>query len=104
MLERGSVRVQEMREALGRMVFVFGALVWDRPFVAPLFSYVNIHPDHAAPRLPLYAVMVWKWIREKIGQRRSHPSLTSRVNIGTGMRVAQREPALALGAGTSGPP
>ena len=34
-LQEGRVHVGELREALGRLVFVYGALVYDKPFLGP---------------------------------------------------------------------
>ena len=52
-LEERRVNTGELREALGRMVFVYGALSFDRPFLAPLFTFLSVHPAGVRRRLPL---------------------------------------------------
>ena len=63
----------ELREALGRMVYVNGALVYDRPFLAPLFAFLSLHPPGVTRRLPLYALVVLKWLVDRIRARRAYP-------------------------------
>ena len=41
-LDNNRVLMRELREALGRLVFVDGALTWDKPFLAPLFTCLPI--------------------------------------------------------------
>ena len=33
-----------LREALGRLVFVYGALAYDKPFLGPLFAFHELYP------------------------------------------------------------
>ena len=42
----------ELREALGRLVFVYGALTYDKPFLGPLFAFLS-SPPGVSRRLPL---------------------------------------------------
>ena len=69
------MEIQELREALGRLVFVHGALQWDRPSLAPLLAFLARHRGqrHAAP--PLYACTVLEWPRQRLMIRRAHPVL-----------------------------
>ena len=66
------VHTGELREALGRMVYVYGALNYDRPFLGPLFAFLSVHPAGVSRRLPVYAPAVVRWLRDQIWRRRSH--------------------------------
>ena len=39
-LAAGRVNTSELREALGRMVYVYGALQYDKPSLAPVFTFL----------------------------------------------------------------
>ena len=43
LLRDGAVQMQEFQEGLGRAAFVCGALDYDRPFLAPLYSFASRH-------------------------------------------------------------
>jgi hypothetical protein len=81
------VLIREMREALGRMSFVYGALEWDRPFLAPLFSFTALHAPGSCVPLPLFVVTVISWLRDRIRERRMQPCAIKRSKLGAIMRV-----------------
>ena len=63
--------VRDLRDALGRMSFVYGALAADRPFLGPLFTFVAVsHIDSVQP-LPLFVLSIVDWLRERLRARRS---------------------------------
>ena len=43
MLDNGGILIRELREALGRLVLVYGALTWDKPFLGPLYAFMSRH-------------------------------------------------------------
>ena len=86
-LDDKQVLVREMREALGRMSFVYGALEWDRPFLAPLFSFAALHPPGSCVQLPLFVIVVISWLRDRIRERRMQPCAIKRSKLGSIMRV-----------------
>ncbi len=51
----GVVEVADMRAALGRLAFIAGALECEKPFLAPLFSFISLYPNGGPRQLPLYA-------------------------------------------------
>ena len=77
------VRIRELREALGRMVFVYGAVEWDRPYLAPLFSWVAVSNIESCPRLPVFVMCIMKWLRERLATRRSFPCAVPGPNGGS---------------------
>jgi len=52
-LAANRVLMRERREALGRMVFVYGALKADKPFLAPFFVFLGTRPPGSCTELPL---------------------------------------------------
>ena len=79
--------MRELREALGRMVFVYGALSYDRPFLSPLFAFLATRQPSACVELPLYVSMVVAWLRDRLRARRTQSVKVSRKHVGSVMRV-----------------
>ena len=69
----GRIAMQELRESLGRLGFVYGVLQWDKPFLAPLYAFASRHPVELTVKLPLYVTMVLTWLRDRLTARRAHP-------------------------------
>jgi hypothetical protein len=68
-LSSGVVSMTELRQALGRMVFVYGALSFDKPFLAPLFSFMYGGVDGGKGRLPKFVRATLAWLRESPGEK-----------------------------------
>ena len=73
----GMAEVCDFRSALGRLSFVVGALEWERPFLAPLFSFVARHRRGGLQVLPLYVRVVARFLSQRIKRRRMYPSAVS---------------------------
>ena len=86
-LADGRIQMRELREALGRLSFVYGALTWDKPFLGPLYTYLAVWGPGACVEIPLYVRMILEWLRRKIRERRSHPCSIARSPRGSIMRV-----------------
>ena len=63
----GSVGTRELREAIGRMVFVYGALSWDRPFLAPLCLDESIAPWAFSRGLPARSISTLELLATTVG-------------------------------------
>ena len=57
-LESRRVLVRDMRDALGWMSFVYGALASDRPFLGPLYSYVAVTELSAVHEPPVFVLLI----------------------------------------------
>ena len=86
----GRVLMRTLREVLGRCVFVYGALLWDRPFLAPLFAFLSLWEPSACVELPLYVRLVVEWLKDRLAERRSHPVAEARHLAGCLFRVDAR--------------
>ena len=89
----------QLREALGRLGFVYGAFQYDRPFLAPLFEFLSLHRPGREVRLPLYVLIVLRWLRDRIRARRSHP-LRRRAYLGKSLlRLDAKAEGLSVAVG-----
>ena len=98
-LSAGRIDPAELREALGRLVFVYGALQWDKPFLAPLFTFLKLHKPGRERRLPLYAKIVLTWLMERLKERRAHPLQTRRTIERAILRVDAKAEGLTIAVG-----
>ena len=89
----------ELREALGRLVFVYGALQYDKPFLAPLFSFLALHKPGRERRLPVYVLIVLRWLRDRIRARRAHPIHRRATLKNAVLRVDAKAEGLAVAVG-----
>ena len=81
------ILLRELREALGRTVFVYSALGYDRPLLAPLFAFLNTGEPGACVPIPTYVFLVISWLRGKLLKRRRHPCCVEVEQRGSLMRV-----------------
>ena len=103
-LEAKRVDTGELREALGRLVFVYGALHYDRPFLAPLFAFVALHRPGVTRRLPVYVLVVMRWLRDRLRARRTLP-MAERARVKNAvLRVDAKAEGLAVAVGGWAPP
>jgi hypothetical protein len=93
------VLLRELREALGRMIFIYGALIWDKPFLAPLFIFLSHGPPGSCLELPLFVRTVMQWLLQRIRVRRSYPCGNIRHKKGSVLRVDAKAEGQAIGIG-----
>ena len=93
------ILMRELREALGRMVFVYGAIKHDKPFLAPLFTFLNTRPAGACVELPLFARMVLEWLRGRLKARRAQEVAAVRPEAGPLFRVDAKAEGMAVAIG-----
>ena len=87
MLSDGRIQMLDLRQALGRMVFVYGAIRWDMPFLSVLFTFLHTHAPGACVQLPLYVQMVLRWLRGRLRARRTLPCARPLRRLGGLFRV-----------------
>ena len=59
-------------EGLGRVMFVTGALEHERPFMAPLYKFMIIHPRHSVQAMPSYVLFFLRFLARQVEQRRHY--------------------------------
>ena len=52
------VLMSSFEEGLGRIMHVAGALEFERPFLAPLYKFMNLHPRDSVRRVPACVAFV----------------------------------------------
>ena len=52
--EQKTVQIASFEEGLGRVMHIAGALEHERPFLAPLYKYITIHPRRSVQVVPSY--------------------------------------------------
>jgi len=72
-LDARVVRVREFVAGLGRAAYSCGALEYDRPFLAPLYTFASLHPLDSLQPLPTYVLSVVKYLRDRLLVRRMYP-------------------------------
>ena len=45
-------------EGLGRIMYVAGALDYERPFLGPLYRFLALHPRNVIRRVPSYVAFM----------------------------------------------
>ena len=59
-------------EGLGRIMFVAGALEHERPFLAPLYKFLTMHPRNAVRRVPPYVSFILRYLANEISKKRHY--------------------------------
>ena len=91
--------IGQFGEALGRLSFAFEALEYEKPFPAPLYTFVALHHNSTRARLPMFVMMVLVWIRSRIERRRTCPCKETRLKTAGALRVDARAEGNDIGIG-----
>ena len=65
------VDLTDLRGALGRMSWAYGALLYDKPFLGGLFRFLAATHTHTRIVLPTFAKLIMLWLRDRLRARRS---------------------------------
>ena len=57
-------------EGLGRIMYVAGALEFKRPFLAPLYKFMNLHPRDSVRRVPAYVAFTLRYLATQVEECR----------------------------------
>ncbi len=83
----GAIRVGELREGLGRLGYIAAALDYDRPFLAPIYTFVALHPSPAVRQLPLFVLTCLSYFAHRLAHRRHYSMAISPTLVKDGPRV-----------------
>ena len=70
--EQKTVHMASFEEGLGRVMYVAGALEHERPFLAPLYKYMTIHPRHSVQVVPSYVSFFLRFLASQVEQKRHY--------------------------------
>ena len=59
-------------EGLGRIMFVAGALEHERPFLAPLYKFLTMHPRDSVRRVPPYVTFILRYVSRETSLKRHY--------------------------------
>ncbi len=95
----GKCRADDLKAGVGRLGFIVGALEYERPFLAPLYSYSSRFSSNALLDLPLYVVTVLGYLAGRFALRRMYPSAVRRSSRAIPFRVDAHADEEGIGVG-----
>ena len=67
------VNMASFEEGLGRVMYVVSALEYERPFLAPLYRFMTMHPRGSTRRVPACVRFILNYIAEEVSETRHYP-------------------------------
>ena len=86
-------------EGLGRAAYVYGALEYDRPFLAPLYSFVSRYSPDAVRPLPLYVSVTLQHLADRLQLRRIYTCAATHAPESAAWRVDAQASDGSVGVG-----
>ena len=74
-------------------------MVYDKPFLGPLFTFFGLHGPGKKRQLPLYVLIVMKWLRDKLKERRTYRGQSRRTIKKSVLRVDAKAEGLVVAVG-----
>ena len=70
--DAGCVHMSAFEEGLGRVMYVAGALEFERPFLIPLHRFLTLLPRTSIRCLPAYVVFILRYLADRIQESRHY--------------------------------
>ena len=67
-----TIHMGTFEEGLGRIMFVAGALEHERPFLAPLYKFLTMHPRNSVRRVPPYVSFILRYLGREVSLKRHY--------------------------------
>ena len=67
------VNMASFEEGLGRVMYVVSSLEYERPFLAPLYRFMTMHPRGSTRRVLAYVRFILNYIAEEVSGTRHYP-------------------------------
>ena len=64
------VHMTKFEEGLGRIMYVAGALDYERPFLGPLYRFLTLHPRNVTRRVPSYVSFMLRYLSQQLSESR----------------------------------
>ena len=64
------VNMDSFKEGLGKIAYVAGALEFERPFLAPLYRFLTLHPRGSTRRVPAYVSFILRYLANQLRRQR----------------------------------
>ena len=98
-LDAGSVDVEDLRGALGRMSWAYSALSYDKPFLGGLFRLLAVVENERIVEVPVYAKLIMMWLYDRLLHRRSMPVRPRAGPKGPFLRVDAKAEGMSVAVG-----
>ena len=86
-MDSTSVNVSAFEEGIGRVMFVAGALEYERPFLGPLYRFMSLHPRNSVRLVPAYVKFFLSHLAAQIAICRHYPCAVEMHSWDTAPRV-----------------
>ena len=86
-VESGCVHMSDFKEGLGRVMYVAGALEFERPFLSPLYRFLKLYPRNSVHHLPGYVVFVLRYLADQIQESRHYDCAAKLISSDIAPRV-----------------
>ena len=87
-------------EGLGRVMYVVGALEYERPFLGPLYRFLVLHPRGSARRVPGFVKFILRFLAAQIEQTRHYSCAVELRSAPSAPRVDAQESDTRTGLGS----
>ena len=67
------VNKASFEEGLGSVMYVVSALEYERPFLAPQYRFMTMHPRGSTRRVPAHVRFILNYIAEEVSETRHYP-------------------------------
>ena len=85
--ESDHVQMTNFEEGLGRVMFVVGALEYERPFLGPLYRFLMLHPRGSVRRVPGFVKFILRFLAAQIEQTRHYSCAVELRSAPSALRV-----------------
>ena len=89
--------LNNFEEGLGCIMCVAGALKFERPFLAPFYRFMNLHPREAVRRVPAYVAFNLRYLAEQVEENRHSTCASVQRPLETAPRVDAQASRLVAG-------
>ena len=93
------VLMSNFEEGLGRIMYVAGALEFEKPFLAPLYKFLNLHPRDAVRRIPAYVSFILQYLAMQVEEERHYSCAAKLRPAATAPRVDAQASGERTGVG-----
>ena len=93
------VLMSNLEEGLGRIMYVAGALEFEKPFLAPLYKFLNLHPRDAVRRVPAYVSFILQYLALQVEEERHYSCAAKLRPAATAPRVDAQASGERTGVG-----
>ena len=93
------MHLASFEEGLGRVMYVAGALEHERPFLAPLYRFMTMHPRHSVQSVPPYVSFFLKFLADQVSQCRHYSCDVKEFPARAASRVDAQAPDSRTGNG-----